>query len=42
MAIIRGPKIIKTGLILALDAADINSYIGSGTNWRDMSANNYY
>lgn len=39
MAIIRGPKIIKTGLILALDAADINSYIGSGTNWRDMSAN---
>lgn len=40
MAIIRGPKIIKSGLVLALDAADRNSYIGSGTIWRDMSGNN--
>jgi hypothetical protein len=31
MAIIRGPKIVKNGLVLALDAADRNSYIGSGT-----------
>jgi hypothetical protein len=36
MAAILGPKIVRTGLILELDAADINSYIGTGTNWRDM------
>jgi hypothetical protein len=35
-----GPKIIKNGLVLALDAADKNSYIGSGTIWKDMSGNN--
>ena len=35
-----GPKIVRTGLILELDAADINSYIGTGTNWRDMANNN--
>lgn len=40
MAITRGPKIVRNGLVLVLDAADINSYIGSGTNWRDMSGNN--
>ena len=41
MGITRGPKIIRNGLVLALDAADKNSYIGSGTTWRDMSGNNY-
>lgn len=40
MAIIRGPKIIKSGLVLALDAADRNSYSGSGTTWRDLSGYN--
>jgi hypothetical protein len=39
MGITRGPKIVRNGLVLALDAADRNSYIGSGTNWRDMSGN---
>ena len=39
MAIIRGPKIVKDGLVLALDAADRNSYIGSGTVWSDLSGN---
>jgi hypothetical protein len=39
MAIIRGPKITKTGLLLALDAADKNSYIGSGASWNDLSGN---
>ena len=36
-----GPKIVTNGLVLALDAADKNSYIGSGTSWRDLSGNNY-
>ena len=31
---------IQDGLVLALDAADRNSYPGSGTTWRDMSGNN--
>jgi hypothetical protein len=30
-------KIVTNGLVLALDAADRNSYPGSGTTWRDMS-----
>jgi hypothetical protein len=34
-------KIVTDGLVLALDAADKNSYPGSGTTWRDMSGNNY-
>jgi hypothetical protein len=33
-------KIVTNGLVLALDAADKNSYPGSGTTWRDMSGNN--
>jgi len=32
-------KIITSGLVLALDAADRNSYPGSGTTWNDMSGN---
>ena len=31
---------IQDGLVLALDAADRNSYPGSGTTWGDMSGNN--
>jgi len=34
-------KIVTNGLILALNAADKNSYPGSGTTWRDLSGNNY-
>jgi len=33
-------KIVTDGLVLALDAADRNSYPGSGTTWRDLSGNN--
>lgn len=40
MAANLGPKIIRTGLVLDLDAADQNSYIGSGTSWYDSSGNN--
>lgn len=39
MSFDNGPKIITDGLVLSLDAADINSYPGSGTSWFDMSGN---
>jgi hypothetical protein len=32
-------KIVTNGLVLALDAADKNSYPGSGTTWTDLSGN---
>lgn len=35
------PRIVTSGLVLALDAADKNSYRGSGTSWKDLSGNNY-
>ena len=41
MAEVYGPKIVKDGLILALDAGDINSYPGSGTSMYDLSGNGY-
>jgi hypothetical protein len=31
---------VTNGLVLSLDAADKNSYIGSGTIWTDLSGNN--
>jgi hypothetical protein len=34
-----GSKIITDGLVLSLDAADLNSYPGSGTVWNDLSGN---
>jgi len=33
------PRIVTSGLVLALDAADKNSYRGSGTTWRDLTSN---
>ena len=35
------PRIVTSNLVLALDAADKNSYRGTGTTWRDLSGNNY-
>jgi hypothetical protein len=40
MAFANGGSIVNSGLVLALDAADRNSYPGSGTIWRDLTANN--
>jgi hypothetical protein len=40
MAEVYGPKIVRDGLILYLDAADKTSYPGSGTAWYDVSGNN--
>jgi hypothetical protein len=34
-------KIVTNGLILSLDAADKNSYPGTGTTWTDLSGNGY-
>jgi len=33
-------QIVTNGLVLSLDAADLNSYPGSGTTWTDLSGNN--
>jgi hypothetical protein len=42
MGISGGPYITRdSSLVLELDAADKNSYSGSGTVWRDLTANNY-
>jgi len=41
MAISRGPKIVTNGVVFAVDAADKNSYPGSGTTWKDLSGNAY-
>ncbi len=37
MAFIHSPNITSDGLVLCLDAADKNSYPGSGTTWYDLS-----
>lgn len=42
MGLIHSPRIVTSGLILALDAADRTSYPGSGTNWYDISGNGYH
>ncbi len=34
-----GPDLVQDGLVLSLDAADKNSYPGSGTTWYDLSGN---
>jgi hypothetical protein len=34
-------KIVTSGLVLALDAADRNSYVSGSTVWNDLSGNNY-
>ena len=39
MAFNYSPKIVTDGLVLYLDAANIKSYIGTGTTWSDLSRN---
>lgn len=39
MSVSNGPSIVTSGLVLSLDAADKNSYPGSGTTWFDVSGN---
>jgi len=37
MATIRGPRIVNSGLVLALDTADRKSYPSGATTWTDLS-----
>lgn len=39
MALSYNPKIVTSGLALCVDAANRDSYPGSGTSWRDLSGN---
>jgi len=39
MSVYGGPKLITSGLVLDLDAANAKSYPGSGTTWSDLSGN---
>jgi len=39
MGVNYSPKIVTNGLVLALDAANVKSYPGSGTTWSDLSGN---
>ena len=36
-----GPRVVTDGLVLALDAADRNSYISGSATWIDVSGNAY-
>ena len=37
MGLTHSPRIVTDGLVLALDAANVKSYGGSGTTWTDLS-----
>ena len=39
MSFDNGPRIVTNGLVLALDAADRNSYVSGSTTWNDLSGN---
>jgi hypothetical protein len=39
MSLSHGTSIVRSGLVLNLDAGNIKSYPGSGTAWRDLSGN---
>jgi hypothetical protein len=41
MGIAGGPNMIEDGLVFALDAADRNSYPGSGTTWNNIIGSGY-
>jgi hypothetical protein len=41
MAFGNGPRIVTEGLVLAVDAADRNSYAGSGTTWNNLGIGDY-
>jgi len=40
MAFGNGPRIVTSGLVIALDVVDGNSYLSGSTNWNDISGNN--
>ena len=40
MGISGGPDMIQDGLVLSLDASDLNSYVSGSSTWFDVSGNN--
>ena len=40
MAVVGGPNLVSDGLVLYLDAANAESYPGSGSTWTDLSGKN--
>ncbi len=41
MATSYSPRISNKGLVFLVDAADKNSYVGSGTTWKDLTGNGF-
>ena len=41
MGSVYGPNMVTDGLIMMLDAGNVNSYPGSGTTWYDLVSSNY-
>lgn len=41
MGLVYNTSIIRDGLVLHLDAANVKSYPGTGTTWSDLSGNGY-
>lgn len=41
MALAHSPRVVTNGLALCLDAANLKSYPGTGTDWYDLSGNNF-
>jgi hypothetical protein len=39
MSLGHGASVVRDGLVLHLDAANVKSYLGSGTTWYDLSGN---
>ena len=42
MSVYAGPEIANDGLVLCLDATNSKSYPGSGSEWYDLSGNNFH
>ena len=40
MSLGHGPSVVRDGIVLSVDAANVKSYPGSGTTWFDLSGNN--
>lgn len=41
MSLGHGASVVRDGLVLHLDAANVKSYSGSGTTWSDLSGNGF-
>ena len=39
MSLSHNPRIVTSGLVMLLDAANPKSYPGTGTTWSDLSGN---